>query len=65
MTNRQAQLEAIRQQQRGQDEAWRRAAEALSRAGDVLIAVPADRLEAPAVQPVTSGAVPGVFGIRA
>ena len=41
------------------------AREALSQAGDVLIAVPADQIEAPPIQSDTSPAVPAAFGIRA
>ena len=65
MTKLEAQLEAIREQQRDQDDAWRQATEALSQAGDVLIAVPADQIEAPPIQSDTSPAVPAAFGIRA
>lgn len=65
MTNREERLEAIRREIRNQDEAWQKAREALSRAGDVLIAVPAEAFEA-LTAPLPSAPVPPhATGIRA
>jgi hypothetical protein len=46
MNDREERLEAIRRELRKQNETWERAREALSRAGNVLVAVPSDALEA-------------------
>jgi hypothetical protein len=65
MNSREERLEAIRRELQNQNEAWRRASEALSRAGDVLIAVPGEMLEALGATPPTTPALPGSPGIRA
>jgi hypothetical protein len=65
MTNREERLEAIRRELQHQNEAWRRASETLSRAGDVLIAVPAEMLDALGAPAPTTPVLPGAPGIRA
>jgi hypothetical protein len=65
MTNREERLEAIRRELQNQNEAWRRASEALSRAGDIIIAVPGEMLEALGAPPPATAALPGASGIRA
>lgn len=65
MNNREERLEAIRRELQNQNETWRRASEALSRAGDILIAVPGEMLEALGAPAPTTPALPGIPGIRA
>ncbi len=65
MTNREERLEAIRRELHNQNEAWRRASEALCRAGDILVAVPSEMLEALGAPAPTIPAPPGASGIRA
>jgi hypothetical protein len=65
MTKREERLEAIRRELQNQNEMWRRASEALSLAGDILIAVPGEMLEALGAPIPTTPAPAGTPGIRA
>jgi hypothetical protein len=65
MTNREERLAAIRRELQNQNEAWQRASEALSRAGDILIAVPGEMLEALGAPAPTTPVLAGTPGIRA
>ncbi len=60
-------LEAIRNELRKQDEQWRRNAEALAHAGEIVVAVPTEMLEALEAPVATSPGfeVPAAHGIRA
>jgi hypothetical protein len=64
MTNVEWQLEAVKREQQRQDQAWAQAADALRRAGDVLISVPGDLIEPEHAPADTASNAPVVLGIR-
>ncbi len=60
-----ARLEALKQEQERQDEAWQQVTAALSRMGDEPIAVPGEALEQLTAPTPAAPQAPVVFGVRA
>ncbi len=65
MNDREERLEAVRRELEAQNEKWRRASEALSEAGEILVAVPADLFEALTAPLPAAPAPTPTTGIRA